>query len=54
MSDRYYPYGLFCEYYGCWCDDVVDITDGQNECNGDCKNDCSSEPRRLLFLRKIY
>lgn len=47
MSDRYYPYGLFCDKYGCWCDDVVDITDGKNECNGDCKNcDCSSEPRK--------
>ena len=42
---RYYPYGLFCDKYGCWCDDVVEITDGENECNGDCKNcDCSSEP----------
>ena len=36
---RYYPYGKWCEQYGCFCDDVVDITDGNNDCNGDCE-DC--------------
>ena len=42
---RYYPYGKFCDKYGCWCDDVVDITDGNNECNGDCSNcEFSSDP----------
>ena len=36
--DRYYPYGSFCDKYGAWCDDVVEITDGGNDCNGDCDN----------------
>ncbi len=45
---RYYPYGVFCDKYGCWCDDVVDITDGCNECNGNCGNcDYASEPQRV-------
>ena len=35
---RFYPYGVFCDRHGMWCDDVVDITEGQNECNGDCGN----------------
>ena len=35
---RFYPFGVFCDRYGMWCDDVVDITEGQNECNGDCGN----------------
>lgn len=37
MSGNYYPYGWWCHKYGMWCDDVVDITEGNNECNGDCK-----------------
>lgn len=42
---RYYPYGVFCDKYGCWCDDVIEITFGLSECNGDCGNcDYSSEP----------
>jgi len=44
---RYYPYGTFCDKFGCWCDDVVAITDGQNNCNGDCGNcEYASEPER--------
>ena len=35
---RYYPYGVWCGKYFMWCDDVVDITEGENECSGDCKN----------------
>ena len=35
---RYYPYGVWCYKYFMWCDDVVDLTDGENECSGDCKN----------------
>jgi len=43
--NKYYPYGIFCDKYGCWCDDVVDITDGNNECNGYCSNcEYSAEP----------
>jgi len=34
--NRYYSYGLFCNRFGCWCDDVVDITEGNNDCNGNC------------------
>ena len=47
MFNRYYSEGVFCDYYGCWCDDVVDITDGQNKCNGDCYN-CkhATKPKR--------
>lgn len=26
---RFYPNGLWCNRYGCWCDDVVFITDGE-------------------------
>ena len=45
---RYYPYGIFCDKYGCWCDDVVDITDGNNECNGDCSNcQYSAKPTKI-------
>jgi len=36
---RYYPYSWFCNKYGMWCNDVVDLTDGENDCNGDC-TDC--------------
>lgn len=32
----YYPYGYFCDKYGMWCDDVVEETEGQNDCNGNC------------------
>lgn len=35
---QYYPYGVFCNFYGMWCDDVVELTEGTNECNGDCNN----------------
>ena len=34
--ERFYPYGYFCNRYGMWCDDVVDVTEGHNDCNGDC------------------
>ncbi len=34
---KYYIYGYFCDKYGCWCDDVIEITDGNNNCNGNCK-----------------
>jgi len=46
IMSRYYPYGTFCDRFGCWADDVVDITDGNNDCNGDCSN-CrfSSKPK---------
>lgn len=37
MND-YYPYGYWCNKYCCWCDDVIELTDGQNDCNGDCRN----------------
>jgi len=41
---RFYPYGKWCEMYNMWCDDVVDLTDGENDCNGDCYNcDCMKE-----------
>ena len=45
--NKYYPYGLFCNRFGCWCDDVVDITDENNDCNGNCSK-CRffSEPRK--------
>lgn len=44
MADRYYPYGYWCHKYGMWCDDVVEITEGNNDCNGDCRkcSECSS------------
>ena len=43
---KYYPYGVFCNKYGCWCDDVIDITDGCNECNGNCcECDYASNPK---------
>ena len=35
---RYYPFGVWCSNYCMWCDDVVEITDGHNTCNGDCAN----------------
>lgn len=35
---RYYPGGKWCSKYCMWCDDVVDITEGNNTCNGDCQN----------------
>lgn len=38
MSGIFYPYGFWCDLYCMWTDDVVDLTDGQNECNGDCQN----------------
>lgn len=45
--NKYYPYGFFCDKYGCWCDDVVDITDNQNDCNGNCEGCAfSSEPEK--------
>lgn len=37
--ERYYPQYLWCNKYRMWCDDVPDLTDGQNDCNGDC-NGC--------------
>ncbi len=43
MNERFYPQGFWCNKFYCWCDDVVDITDGHNECNGDCKNCKESE-----------
>jgi hypothetical protein len=33
---KYYPYGFGCSKYGMWCDDVPDVTDNQNDCNGNC------------------
>lgn len=33
---RFYPAGKWCGKYCMWCDDVVDLTDGGNECRGDC------------------
>jgi len=39
----YYPYGVFCNKYGCWCDDVIDITENQNDCNGNCSECKESE-----------
>jgi len=45
--NRYYPHGIFCDKYGCWCDDVIEITDSCNHCNGDCGNcNFASEPKR--------
>jgi hypothetical protein len=38
MSGRFYPGGVWCNRYCMWCDDVVDLTDGGNDCNGDCRN----------------
>jgi len=29
----------WCGYYNCWCSDVEEITDNQNDCDLDC-NDC--------------
>ncbi len=43
MSEKYYPYGYWCNRYQCTCDDVVYLTDGCNECNGDCHNCIESE-----------
>jgi len=45
--NEYYPYGLFCDWYGCWCNDVTELTENQNECNGNCK-ECqhSSKPKK--------
>lgn len=40
---KYYPYGVWCNKYNMWCDDVVDLTDGENECNGDCEDCTHSE-----------
>lgn len=40
---EYYPYGLWCNKYCMWCDDVPDILDGNNDCNGDCKRCEESE-----------
>ena len=40
MKNRFYPYGYWCEKYCMWCGDVVELMDGNNECNGDCIN-CS-------------
>ena len=44
---KYYPYSYFCDRYGCWCDDVPEITDDENDCNGNCLEceDCS-EPNK--------
>ena len=30
-----------------WCDDVVEETEGQNECNGDCLNCDQGDPVEL-------
>jgi len=41
----YFPYELFCEAYGMWCDDVPEIMEGTNDCNGECEEcDHSYEP----------
>ena len=34
--NKYYPYGVWCDNYCMWCDDVVFNTDGANNCNGNC------------------
>lgn len=44
--EQYYPGYLFCDRCGMWCNDVVFLTDGQNDCNGDCKScEHESNPR---------
>lgn len=36
MAEKFYQQFLWCEKYGMWCDDVPDLTDNRNDCNGNC------------------
>lgn len=36
----YYPSYCWCNMYYMWCDNVIENTEGMNQCNGDCLN-CS-------------
>lgn len=34
--NKYYETGLWCGKYNCWCEDVTELMDNQNNCNGNC------------------
>ena len=49
--DRF-PYGMFCDKYMMWCDDVPDLTEDTNDCNGACEH-CNFRQKIFRRLNQI-